>query len=189
MYGCEVAAALETVVRLEAFEGAGAGLGEGHAPEVGILRDELNADIFFAVAMTASGDDAALHGLAGVLVHEDEGLIENDFLIEDHEAAVLADGVSGSVDGELFAGEGFAVDAQGHGHGDSGGTAFFSTSITRDGHEGVLCLPRAGELLVDLVGRLFHAAAEEHREICVGKTGRLEREWWDWGVGEQMQSR
>jgi hypothetical protein len=188
MYGCEAVAALETAVRLEAFEGAGAGLGEGHAPEIGILRDELNADIFFAVAMTAGGDDAALHGLAGVFVHEDEGLIENDFLIEDHEAAVLADGVSGGVDGELFAGEGFAVDAQRHGHGDSGGTAFFSTSITRDGHEGVLCLPRAGERSLIWWADYFMQGPRNTEKFAWGK----QQGWKESGgleVGEQAQSR
>ena len=121
---------------LEAFQGAGAWFGEGHAPEIGILRDEFDADVFFAVAVAACGDDAALHGLAGVLVHEDESLIENDILFEDHQAAVLADGMGAGIDGELFAGDGFAVDTKRHGHGDAGGTAFFSSSIDRNGHSG-----------------------------------------------------
>jgi len=178
MYGCE-ATALESVVRLEAFEGAGAGLGEGHAPEIGILRDELNADVFFAVAMTAGGDDAALHGLAGVFVHEDESLIENDFLIEEHEAAVLADGVSGGVDGELFAGEGFAVDAQGHGHGDSGGTAFFSTSITRDGHEGRPLCARAGERSLIWWADYFMQRLRNTEKFVLGKQVGWKK-WRDW---------
>src|SRR2546427_8797096 len=92
--------------------------------------------------MFAVGDDAGLNGLASVLVHEDESLIEKDFLFENEQAAVLRDGVGGGFDGEFFAGEGFAVDTKRHGHDDAcGAAALSSTSVAVAGHAGSVLDP------------------------------------------------
>ena len=112
--------------------------------------------------MAAVGDDAGLNGLASVLVHEDEGLVEKDFLLENEQATVLRDGVGGGLDGEFFTGEGFAVDAKRHGHDDAcGAAALSSTSVAVTGHAGrVLDLCEPGECSF-LFGEIIPCAGQE----------------------------
>ena len=53
----------------QALEGASAGLGKGHAPEVGVRGDEFHGDVAIAVSVSAVGNNPSLNGLACVLVH------------------------------------------------------------------------------------------------------------------------
>src|SRR5262249_54035743 len=141
--------------------------GEGHAPEIRVGRKEFDADVLFAVSMPPSRYYAALNGLAGVLVHEHERLIQNKIPFEKKQAAGLAGGGGGGGVREFFALHRFTIDANGHGHDDAGGAAAFSSAAIPVARHGVASsiYESQGNALI-LIARLFHVMAGGHRRIC-----------------------
>lgn len=95
-----------------AAQGAGAGDGEGHVPEVGVFLDELDADIIFAIAGAAHVDDATLGGVGGVIVDQEKLLAQDDGKLEVEKRAVAIDGLRVRGDREFFAFAGFAVHSE-----------------------------------------------------------------------------
>src|SRR5713226_5658546 len=61
---------------------------ELHVPEIRFGRDKLHSDILLAVASPVDRDNAALHRLRGVLVHQDQRLSHQDELFQLKQGAV-----------------------------------------------------------------------------------------------------
>jgi len=83
-------------------------------PEIRFGGDELYAHILLAVTRAVDGDDAALHGLRGVVVDQDQRLpYEHDFF-EMKQGSMPVHGLGGRLRTKLFTRVFFSVDRQRH---------------------------------------------------------------------------
>jgi len=109
---------------------------ELHVPKVYFRRDELHADILLAVASPMDRDDTGLHGLRGVIIHQDQRLSHQYDLFKLKQRPVPVHRLRMGLRGELLASVRLSVDGQRHGQCyPQGTTTFFATKV-KQGHFG-----------------------------------------------------
>lgn len=103
-------------------------------PEVGFRRDELHADVLFTIAGAMDRHDAALHGLSGVVIDQDQSLPHEHDVFERKQSAMAIDRLRSRLRAESIAGVCFPVDGQRHRQCYAQcAAAFFATKV-KQGH-------------------------------------------------------
>ena len=87
---------------------------ELHVPKVYFRRDELHPDILLAVASPMDRDDTGLHGLRGVIIHQDQRLSHQHDLFKLKQRPVPVHRLGVGLRGELLARVCLSADGQRH---------------------------------------------------------------------------
>lgn len=103
-------------------------------PEVGFRRDELHADVLFTIAGAMDRNNAALHGLSGVVINQDQRLSHQHDVFERKQSAMTIDRLRSRLRAESFAGVCFPVDGQRHRQCYARRAAAFFATEVKQGH-------------------------------------------------------
>lgn len=97
----------------------GAGNRELHVPEILFRRDELHTDVFFAISRAMLGNDAALDGLSGVIVYDNEALSHSYDFFELKQSTIAVDRLGMGLHAEFTTGVRFSKHRKGNRDSDS----------------------------------------------------------------------
>jgi hypothetical protein len=117
-----------------AAQRAFAGDWESHMPEIGFGMREFNANIRFAIAGAAYGDNVALHGLRGVVVDDHKVLADGNDFFHGKQDAVAIYGLGLRLSGKLNAFVILAMNGERYRKGYPKGAAAFFAAKVQQGH-------------------------------------------------------
>jgi hypothetical protein len=123
-----------TTSAILSFERARPWLTKGHAPEVGLRRNELESEDSFSFTSSPRRHYFALHRLSRVLIEQYDSLVRSEFRVQGNQTPELADGLSVRAKDEIFAVQRLPIHAKRHSQRHARGAAPFDAPVVGNLH-------------------------------------------------------